>query len=118
MPALEGWMRHVMFVVLVLLIAACAAPSSPGTQSSSGQPAEPPAQRAPKKITSAILANPFTLSALINTAGGNTAPGIPEVEVLVHAGLATATDAGLKPQIAESVPSVENGAWRVNPDGS
>jgi peptide/nickel transport system substrate-binding protein len=54
---------------------------------------------------------------MINTAGGNTAPGIPEVEQLVHAGLGIATDAGLRPQLAEDVPTAENGGWRVQPDG-
>jgi peptide/nickel transport system substrate-binding protein len=101
-------------MLLTLLFASCAAPQ-PGTPT---QPSvSSPQSSAPKRITTAILGNPFTLSALINTAGGDTVPGVPEVELLVHAGLALAGGGGLRPQLAEAVPTIENGAWRLLPDG-
>lgn len=44
--------------------------------------------------------------------------GVNELEMLIHAGLAVEGERGLQqPQLAEAVPSVENGLWRVFPDG-
>src|SRR5262249_11562043 len=61
---------------------------------------------------------PFTLSQSINTAGSGSIDGIPEVEQLVHVGLATINgDGQLLPRLAEALPSVENGQWKVFPDG-
>jgi peptide/nickel transport system substrate-binding protein len=48
----------------------------------------------------------------------NLAPGSDSVEVMIGAGLTTQNDqGGLTPVLAESVPSTENGLWRVFPDG-
>jgi peptide/nickel transport system substrate-binding protein len=47
-------------------------------------------------------------------AGGNT----NAIHPLVGAGLAVSDDQGvLRPQLAETVPTVENGLWKVFPDG-
>ncbi len=44
--------------------------------------------------------------------------GVNELELLVHAGLTIENDAGDRlPQLAETVPSIENGLWKVLPDG-
>jgi len=49
----------------------------------------------------------------------NRPRGADELTVLVHAGLSIFdTIGGLHPQLAEAVPSVENGLWRLLPDGS
>jgi peptide/nickel transport system substrate-binding protein len=59
-----------------------------------------------------------TLRSQTNRAAGGTLAGAPELEQLVHAGLAIADDrAVLRPQLAEAVPNVENGLWKVFPDG-
>ncbi len=45
-------------------------------------------------------------------------PGLDAIEELLHAGLTHADDqAQLHPQLAEAVPTLENGLWRILPDG-
>jgi ABC-type transport system substrate-binding protein len=58
---------------------------------------------------------PVALSSQLNAPAVR---GIDAVELLPHAGLATADRAGvLRPGLAEGVPSVEDGGWQVFPDG-
>jgi peptide/nickel transport system substrate-binding protein len=65
-----------------------------------------------------ILGNPYTLSQEINTAGTGSIRGVGEVEKLIHSGLVIRDgDGNLKPQLAKAVPTIENGNWRVLPDG-
>jgi peptide/nickel transport system substrate-binding protein len=60
---------------------------------------------------------PSPRSQLARAAGG-TLPGARELEQLVHAGLAVEDHGGvLRAQLAENVPTIENGLWRVFPDG-
>jgi ABC-type transport system substrate-binding protein len=50
--------------------------------------------------------------------GPPSARGLDAVEELVHAGMATIDRRGaLSAQIAEAPPSIENGLWRLLPDG-
>jgi peptide/nickel transport system substrate-binding protein len=45
-------------------------------------------------------------------------PGLDAIEELVHAGVVHADDKGaVRPQLAEAVPTIENGLWKVFPDG-
>jgi peptide/nickel transport system substrate-binding protein len=65
----------------------------------------------------AVLGVHTTLQSRI--AGANRRPGYDVLEELVSAGLANVDDTGkLRPQIAEQVPSLENGLWRLFPDGT
>jgi len=51
-------------------------------------------------------------------ATSNTVPGVANLEQLVNAALAEQTrDRSLQPQLAEKVPSIENGLWKLLPDG-
>lgn len=99
---------------LAFALAACAAP--PGVREGVGD-AQPSA--GPKRITAAILAIPHTLSTKVNSATGLIGVGgLDEVEELMNAGLTNVDDRGaLRPQLAQAVPSVENGFWQVSPDG-
>ena len=91
------------------------------------QPAAPPAATdaerprpaVPKKITAAIMGDPRTLRNVINAAGGSgSVPGLDAVEELVNVGLALVDNRGrLVPRLADEVPTLENGLWRVLPDG-
>jgi peptide/nickel transport system substrate-binding protein len=50
--------------------------------------------------------------------GGSDPPGMMEFEALVTAGLSTkGLTQELEPQLAESVPSIENGLWKLLPEG-
>jgi peptide/nickel transport system substrate-binding protein len=66
----------------------------------------------------AIGGDPNTLNNQISRAGSGGVPGVDAVEELVSAGMAQQDDAGaLRAQLAEAVPSIENGLWRLLPDG-
>jgi peptide/nickel transport system substrate-binding protein len=66
-------------------------------------------------VTASILSDPPFLFPGLNPAN---AAGTDALEDLVHAGLSVVDNRGaLQPRLAEDVPSVENGLWRVLPDG-
>lgn len=95
----------------VLVLAACAPPQSRTSQSSALG-----AQSSPKRITAAIMGDPHTLYQKLNPR--SAVPGVDALEVLVNAGLALIDDKNEpRPQLAEAVPSLENGLWKLLPDG-
>src|SRR4030095_10558684 len=84
--------------------------SAPGQTSRSG---------APKKLTSAILDVPGTLSGTMNTAGSGSRRGVSELELLVSAGMVVLQgDGSLGAVLADAVPTLNNGQWKLFPDGS
>lgn len=106
--------RRCVGVFLVVALAACATTQGTGeVRGPSSQPA------VPKRLTTAVSAEPPTLSSTVSETGpGGTVPGLSEVEQFVHAGLAVKNDRGaLVPRLTDVVPTVENGRWRVLPDG-
>ena len=110
------WRIVAVGVMLQALLAGCRSAGQPGASA----PAPDPSLRAtgPKRILAAVTSDlPSPRSALARAAGG-TLPGAREVEQLVHAGLAVEDDRGNpRAQLAEDVPTIENGLWRVFPDG-
>jgi peptide/nickel transport system substrate-binding protein len=76
-----------------------------------------PASDAPRRftrITAAVRADLPTVNKTLNT----IIPGATALDRLVSAGLTTADDRGMQhPQLAEAVPSLENGLWKLLPDG-
>ena len=107
--------RLIGIVLALGIVVGCAGPPAPAAQRESGAASQAP--RALKRVTAAINGDPFTLNSQLNSAGGNTVPGVPELEQIVHAGLSIAGDRGLRPQLAEAIPTIENGLWKVFPDG-
>jgi peptide/nickel transport system substrate-binding protein len=96
---------------LVWLAACAPAPPVPAAQSAPGAAAQLPA--APKRLTAAILSDPKALGV-----EAGSAPGVDALRGLLHAGLANADEQdALRPQLAEAVPSLENGLWVLLPDG-
>ncbi|MBM2811721.1 MAG: hypothetical protein HW416_2480 [Chloroflexi bacterium] len=97
----------------ILLTAACAAPAAkPDAGTTPNTPASP------KRILAAIGSDPPTISADFIVAGSGTIPGGDALEELLNAGLSHADGEGrLHPQLAEAVPSIDNGLWQVFPDG-
>jgi peptide/nickel transport system substrate-binding protein len=84
-------------------------PQAPGADS--GQ------SSAPKRVRAAIQGEPRTLSRTMNGNVGRVR-GVNELEQLIHSGMSIENDEGDRlPQLAEAVPSIENGLWRVSPDG-
>src|SRR4029079_17123914 len=98
------------------LSVACS-PAAPGQ--SSAPVTERTESGAPKRLTVAIMGDPYTLSAKLNTSGpGSNVPGTDALEDLVNAGLANMdNNSVLHPVLAVDVPSVENGQWVLLPDG-
>jgi len=107
----------VTFVSLAAFTLSCGpTPPSP----SAGAPAAEQARAAaPKRIVAAIRGDPLTLSDSINwAASGSTVAGVDVIEQLLHSGLLLVDGQGeLQPLLAEAVPTVENGLWKVFPDG-
>src|SRR5436190_2061260 len=117
---MRWWSRlGASWVVLVTFLGGCTAPSQPASSAAVSTTAAPERPAAPKRIVVAIQGEPFTLSGQVNTAAGSsTVRGVDELEQLVHVGMATADNqGGLKAQLAEAVPTVENGLWKVQNDG-
>lgn len=99
--------------VLAILVAGCAGQAPGGGRAAAG----PQRPSTPTRIVVGMLGDPPALWDDINPAGG-TVPGIGVVETLVSGGLTVEDEHGLlRPQLAEAVPSVENGLWTVLPDG-
>jgi peptide/nickel transport system substrate-binding protein len=102
-------------------VVGCAGPGNPsgltgGDSPASGQPAAP-APTAPRRVVAAIQGNP--LGGYSRLDPNNSERGNQELGVLVHAGLtSTDTNGQLHARMAEAVPNVDNGMWKVNPDGT
>ncbi len=107
--------------ILVMLFALGCAPASPPAPGASSQGSAAPAQPSPPKwITAAFLSDPPTLMNRVNSAvaGGRTSAGISEMADIVNSSMTVAVERGvLQPRLAEDVPTLENGLWRVLPDG-
>src|SRR6266516_6241935 len=103
--------------LLIALTGACAVAAA-CTPASAPQSGGAPAQAAqPKRIVVAIGGNPpaFSSNSVPNPRGIN---GLDSLDQLLNAGMARMdTSATLQPELAEAVPSVENGSWKVLPDG-
>jgi peptide/nickel transport system substrate-binding protein len=103
---------------LVLIVALVGCAPAQNARPAPGAPAQTSAPAAPKRVTAAVLGDPFALSYQISSAGAYTPPGSEALEELVHTGLTTLDKGGtLVPRLAEAVPTIENGLWKVLPDG-
>lgn len=98
-----------------LLLAACApagagsGPSTAGSQQSTG----------PKRAVTAIRGIVKFVPTSLNAGGGGRIDGNTEINGLANAGLSVEVwpDASRVPVLAEALPTVENGLWKVMPDG-
>jgi peptide/nickel transport system substrate-binding protein len=99
--------------VLTVIAAGCATPTSTGPRAAS----EPRANTAPVRVRAAVQGDPWTLSRTMNGNVGRVR-GVNELELLLHSGLSVESDRGVRQaQLAEAMPSLENGLWTVLPDG-
>ncbi len=110
------WPRFLLVgLCLATLVAGCASPSASPSSPSSGSATDAPARA--KRITVALMGQPSAFVARFNMTS-NTVPGVSNLEQLVNASLSELNrDRALQPQLAEAVPSVENGLWKLFPDG-
>src|SRR5581483_1994835 len=109
----------VALLVLVSLVSACGGSSPRPATSQRADAAGTPGGPSGKRITAAIRGAPKNGMAQQRATGLlGRVPGLDALEQLVAAGLAVSTDeARLVPQLADAVPTVENGLWQLLPDG-
>lgn len=113
-PSSVGWWNAAAVPLLLTLVATACAPQS----SVSGPQSSVASESLPRRITAAMLASPTTISSNSVIAGSGTIQGGDALEELANAGLSTRSNLGeLVPQLAEAVPSIENGLWVMLPDG-
>src|SRR5687768_2856343 len=112
------WTRTILLgTALTLLLSACAAPSTRPV-GTAGESQQPQRTAAKKKIVAALRGDPPVLNAKLGRAGAGRVYGVQESEKLMHVGLLVRDDKGeFHPVLADAVPTVENGLWRVFPDG-
>src|SRR5436309_3473647 len=107
------------FLVLVSLLTLIGCQQAPPTTTSSAPAGSLPAQAptAVKRATAVTMGDPPHFEGRFNPSIGST-PGEDVLEEMLNAGMANFTDQGeLRPQLAEAVPSLDNGLWKVLPDG-
>ena len=107
-------MQGLLAVVVVVMGCAPSAggPASPG---SGGQPAQ---MAAPKRVVAAIRGNPISLAQRRTQPTTGSVPGLDTLEELMSAGMVHRNDqSAVLPMLAEQTPSLDNGLWRILPDG-
>lgn len=115
---METWFRQAALWLLACVLAAGCSPSPVVSQFDSRTPVR--ADRATtKRITAVMMSDPTSLNNDVNRAtAAFVIAGGPELQLLVSAGLGVEDDRGaIRPQLAEAIPAIENGLWKVFPDG-
>ena len=74
--------RSTLLALTAIVLVGCA-PTGPGASTG---PIEGSRPAQPKRITAAILGEPYTLSQAVNNAGSGSARGVGEVEKIINAG--------------------------------
>lgn len=98
--------------LLVLVVSACARPTPSSTPQ--GQTGDGSTGAAPQARKHIVIATFREMDFLPN----NSFPGSPDVRTLVNPGLSVLDPGGAQqPLLAEAVPSLQNGQWRLMPDG-
>jgi peptide/nickel transport system substrate-binding protein len=104
-----------------MVVSACAsAAPAPGSVQAPGGAAERVTSAAPKKVIAVIRSAPASMSKQKTNPPGlvGSVPGLDALEELVHVGLThNSSDGVLLPVLAEAAPTVDNGLWKVFPDG-
>src|SRR5689334_3681547 len=112
MTWMSCWRR--LLLGLMVLTLGCHAPLDATREPPTGGVSPPPAQ---KRITAVTMGEPTHFEGRFNPSIGST-PGLDTIEEMLNAGTANfEADGELRPQLAEAVPSVENGLWKLLPDG-
>lgn len=114
--------KHTLLIgmVLVLLVTSACAPSA-APPSSGGGAAAVSSSRGPKTLTLAVQRElkGFAKFTGVAAGGGNPGAGNNQVSKIGHSYLALEDETGtFVPQLAFELPAVENGTWRINPDGT
>jgi peptide/nickel transport system substrate-binding protein len=104
------WAERIALLLAVLLLGSACAPGGPAANQTTA-----PVPAAPKLLTMGVVAGEEPKDGgLPYGANGSNAVG-----PIFHASLTVYDERGnLQPRLAERVPTVESGDWKVHPDGS
>src|SRR3954469_23868132 len=95
------------FLVFVVLLFACGRLTPAPTEG------EAPRTTGPSRLVAAIMSDPKDIGP-----EAGPASGVDALRGLMHAGLASLDERDvLRAQLAEAVPTLENGLWVLLPDG-
>jgi peptide/nickel transport system substrate-binding protein len=101
----------VLPILMAVLVAACAGPASQNVGRDAAQPA---GRTDPKRIVGIVIGEHPALISKFERA----LQGAEALEAAVAAGLSIKDQHGnLVPQLAEAVPTLDNGLWKLFPDG-
>src|SRR5579885_1543678 len=110
--------RSLVVSLLTLAVVACAAPSPSAAPPASGGTSAPAQNAQPKRIVAAIRGAPISMAQLWTQPQTGSVPGLDAVQELLGAGVVHKNDkSAVLPQLAQEVPTVDNGQWKVFPDG-
>src|SRR4051794_13744562 len=107
-------LRSLLAIPLMLVVACSSAPAAPTTgQSSAPQPSAP---TTPKRLTISVVSEPVGFHLAVETQRISLVQA--GLAYFLFPGLTVYDDQGaLHATLGEAVPSVENGLWKVFPDG-
>src|ERR1051325_4512269 len=101
-----------MTFLLALLVSACAPAAAPTSSDGAA-----PRIASPKKVAAGVRGTAQVLYAKLNI--GNAGLGVADLARMVGTGLTALDDQDeLHAALAEAIPSVDNGNWKLNPDGA
>src|SRR5207249_1331114 len=100
----------ILALAAVLMVAGCAVPSTPADRGQAASPAGAP--HGEKRV---VYATPSSIDFRPNAAVGDRT----NVLSFIASGLTTRDGlGGRRPLLAEEIPSLENGLWKLNADGT
>jgi peptide/nickel transport system substrate-binding protein len=108
------WSVAVGLILMACVALGCTgpAPARPGESRTSQAPTTP------KRLVAAVKSDPAGLHQHLTQPSQPVVPGLANIYQLVNGALAYADDQDvMQPQLAASLPTVENGRWQVLPDG-
>ncbi|MEA2639239.1 MAG: peptide/nickel transport system substrate-binding protein, partial [Chloroflexota bacterium] len=114
-----SWSRSAVLIAALLAMSACAPATQPGGGSSTGNGAAsaPQAPATPKRVVAAIPGSPTNFYQKFNLS--STIRGVEELEELVNSGFSILDAQGhSQARLAEQVPTLDNGLWKLLPDGT
>lgn len=107
--------RMIVVVLASILVTGCVSPGGERTVEGGGGA---PVQK--KRLAASVFSDPAGFHRELTNPGGTTGsvPGLAELWQMMNASLAYSDDNDVyQPLLAEAVPTVENGNWRVFSDG-
>ncbi len=107
--------RRLLGTLVLCLIAAGCAPAARPPETSGGG-AAPSAPASPKRIVAGMQGRPVSGYARLNL--NSSERGNSEMAAMMHSALVASDPSNVyQPHLAEATPTVENGLWKVLPDG-